>query len=276
MKLKKFPTVGAVVMIVAACSQYPQPAAADTDTSALGPDKVATVNGAPIPTSVYRFYVLSNLKRDPDKLTDEQRKQVEASLIQLKLLEQAAEKQGIPQQRTIAAELALERSQSLARAFVSQYLQAHPPTQAELEAAYKKNLPEFTATQYRAAHILLKTKQEAEGVIKELNKGGNFAKLAKERSTGPTGPKGGELGYFTAESMVKPFADAVKSMKVGTYTHEPVHTQFGWHVIKLEDIKKPKAPGLDAVRKDLVSIVDREKIQAYIDSLKKAAKISMD
>lgn len=272
----KYPTIGALIVVIAACSQSPQPAAADTDTSVLGPDSIATVNGSRIPTSVYRLYVLDALNRNPDDLSDEQSKQVKDNLIQLKLLEQAADKQGITKQRTVAAELELQRWQSIARAVVSQYLQDHPPTDDELQAAYKKNLPEFTAPQYKAAHILLKTKQEAQDIIKQLDKGGDFAKLAKEHSTGPTGSKGGELGYFTAASMVKPFAAAVEKMKVGTYTHEPVHTRFGWHVIKLEDVKHKKAPGLDAVRKQVVNIVNREKVQAYIESLRKSAKISMD
>lgn len=273
----RYGTIGALIVVMAAaCSLSPRPASAATDNSALGPDNVATVNGARIPVSVYRLYIIDALNRNPDKLTEAQRKQVKANLIQLRLLEQAGLKNGVTKQRAVAAELELQRWQSIARAAVTEYLQDHPPTNAELQAAYKKNLPKFTAPQYKAAHILLKTKKEAEDIIKQLEKGGDFAKLAKEHSTGPTGAKGGELGYFTAASMVKPFADAVKSMKVGTYTHQPVHTRFGWHVIKLEDVKRPKAPGLDAVRKQVVNIVNRKKVQAYIQSLKKSAKITMD
>jgi peptidyl-prolyl cis-trans isomerase C len=116
---------------------------------------------------------------------------------------------------------------------------------------------------------LLKTEDEAKSVIAELKKGADFAELAKKRSTDPGAANGGDLGWFTAATTVKPFADAVQAMKVGTYSEEPVQTQFGWHVILLEDRKEDEAPSLDAVREEMRNAANQKKVDAYIAALKK-------
>jgi peptidyl-prolyl cis-trans isomerase C len=274
MKLITYLATGTATLFIGACSQSPQSEAPGSASGALGSASVATVNGEAVPESLFRYYVLSGLQKNADDLSDEERQQVTQNLIDLKLVEQAAEERGLPEERTIAAQLELQRLQTVARSMISRYLEENPATESELRSAYEENLSRFTATQYKASHILLKTEDEAKDVISELDKGADFAELAKERSTGPTASKGGDLGYFTADSMVKPFGDAVKGMEVGTYTHDPVQTQFGWHVIELVDIKSQEAPGLDAVRKDVETIVSRQKVDSLIASLKEKATIT--
>ncbi len=264
-------------VLLAACAQHGSPqtqadgSAAASNSDALGTSTVKASDGTPINESMYRYYTENALHKAPEDLTDEQRKGVLDSLENLQLLADAAQTKGLPQERTIAVELELQRQQLLARAMINRYIEQHPATDDEVKAAYQKQLPNLGATQYKARHILVKTEDEAKAIIAQLDKGADFAALAKKKSTGPTGPSGGDLGWFTAESMVKPFGEAVKSLKVGSYTEQPVKTQYGWHVIELEDKKDNQPPSLDSVRDKMTNAVNQQKIQAYIESLKKQA-----
>ena len=120
-------------------------------------------------------------------------------------------------------------------------------------------------------------KREAtQAIIKELAAGGDFAKIAgKESKDAGSGKKGGDLGWFTAQSMVKPFSDAVAAMQKGQTTPQPVQSEFGWHVINLEDIRSPSAPAYDDVKQQVEMLAQRKKLQAYLDELRKTAKIQI-
>lgn len=258
--------------VLAACSPQNQPEATTaTANNSLGPDTITASDGTQIPESLYRYYVQNGLQKAPEELSEQERNAVLENLVSLQLLSDAAEKKGLPQERTIAVQLALQRVQLLARAMIQRYVEENPASEAELRAAYEERLPSLGATQFKARHILLETEDDAKSVIEDLNKGADFAELAKERSTGPTGPQGGDLGWFTAESMVAPFSEAVQGMEVGSYTSEPVQTQFGWHVILLEDRKDNQPPGLDAVRDEMTNVVNQQKVEAYVESLKNSA-----
>jgi peptidyl-prolyl cis-trans isomerase C len=239
----------------------------------LGPGQVATVNGARIPISVFRLYVLA-MKKDPDQLGEDERKGLVDDLVGLKLLEALATKEGVPEERTIAAQLELDRLQLLARAMVVRYLDKNPPSEQDLKKLYDESLPRLSATQYKARHILVSTEQAAKDVIAELKKGKDFGELAKERSTDPTNKNGGELGWFSADSMVKPFADAVRQLKVGSYTTQPVKTDFGFHVILLEDTRTPTPPTMDSVRQQLQAVANQQKANSYIKTIRDGAKVT--
>lgn len=134
---------------------------------------------------------------------------------------------------------------------------------AAFEAQYGGTLEE---REYKAAHILVETLEEAEALISELGDGADFTKLAREHSTGPSGPNGGDLGWFSAGMMVKPFEEAVVAMAAGDIS-APVKTQFGWHVIKLNEVRAQEAPTLDSVRAELVEQIQEQAIKAHIDAL---------
>ncbi len=112
-------------------------------------------------------------------------------------------------------------------------------------------------------------------MIAELDSGANFAELAKSKSTGPTAKNGGDLGWFKPNQMVPPFAQAVSEMKKGSYTKKPVKTQFGWHVIKLEDERKLTPPKFEEVKEQIRSIKTNQKIQQYVIELRKKAKVDI-
>jgi peptidyl-prolyl cis-trans isomerase C len=258
---------------VVGCSQN---ATSGANDDALGPSQVALVNGQPIAESVLRVYALATERKNLEELTPEVRQRLIDDLIGVELLSQQAEKDGLTSSRTLAAQLEMQRLQLVARSMATDYLQKNPPTEAELQALYEENVPTLTVQQFKARHILVETRAEAEGVIAELRAGGDFAGLARQRANGPTGPNGGALDWFTADSMPAPFANAVRGMSVGSYSTEPVQTDFGFHVILLEDTRHEEPPALADIRDQLVGAVERKHLEDYIKQLREAATVSLD
>jgi peptidyl-prolyl cis-trans isomerase C len=128
-------------------------------------------------------------------------------------------------------------------------------------------------TEYHARHILVATKEKADQLIKKIKAGAKFEDVAKAESTDNSKTNGGDLGWFTLSRMVKPFADAVKGLKKGEMTPEPVQTQYGYHIIKLEDTRDVAPPPFDQVKAQVAKGVMQKKLAAYVDDLKKSAKI---
>ncbi|WP_430471904.1 peptidylprolyl isomerase [Thalassospira lucentensis] len=146
------------------------------------------------------------------------------------------------------------------------------------EDAIKEQYEEFLKTnepepQVHARHILLENEEDAKTIITELDDGADFAELAKEKSTGPSGPNGGDLGFFGSADMVAPFAEAAFAMEPGTYSKEPVQTQFGWHVIMVEEKKEGTQPSLEEVRQQMVGELTRKAIDDLVESLRADADI---
>lgn len=261
--------VGAALLIVGGCTQEAGDEAAEqARQSALGPTDVATVNGERVPESVFRLYSMNSLQRNIEQLGEEEYNRLLDDLVRMELLNQAAAERGLLQERTIAAELELQRLQLIASRMAVRYLEENPPSEAEIRDVYEQNLERYLATQYKARHILLESEEEANEVIALLDEGANFAELAQERSTDGAASQGGDLGYFSADSMVPPFAAAVTGMQPGNYSSEPVQTRFGWHVILLEDVREQEPPGVEAVREELEREADRRKLDMFVEALR--------
>ncbi|UWR33551.1 peptidylprolyl isomerase [Sulfitobacter sp. W027] len=141
--------------------------------------------------------------------------------------------------------------------------------QAAYDAQYKDAEPE---QEFNASHILVETKEEADAIKSELDGGADFAEVAKEKSTGPSGPGGGSLGWFGPGMMVPAFEEAVAGMEAGSVS-DPVETQFGWHVIKLNETRTAEAPALEDVREELETQVRQTKVQTAIESITEAAEV---
>ena len=253
------------------------PDATDTASTvdALGPGEVAFVDGDRIPESIFRVFTLSALQANADDLTEEGRAEVIERLVFLKVLADEAERTGLTAERRVAVELELQRMNILARALTERYREENPPTEAELRDLYELNLPRLRSPEYKTRHILVETEAEAADLISQLDQGADFADLAREHSTGPSGPDGGDLGWATADSYVAPFAEAVKAATPGQHYGVPVETEFGWHVILVEDFEEQAAPGLEAVRQDLVLAVENQKLDAYVTGLRENAEVSV-
>jgi peptidyl-prolyl cis-trans isomerase C len=224
---------------------------------------------------VLRIYVLTTERKNLEDLTADERARVVDDLIGLELLAQQAEKDGLSASRTLAAQVELQRLRLVANAAATDYTDKNPPSEAALKAIYDENLPRLASQQYKARHILVTTREEAESVIAQLRQGADFAVLARERADGPTGPNGGQLDWFTLESMPQSFAAAVQTLTSGAYTTEPVQTDFGFHVILLDETRDQEPPTLEDIRQDLAGAAQRKQLDDYIKSLRAAAKVTV-
>jgi peptidyl-prolyl cis-trans isomerase C len=260
-------TVAVITLLLAACGKGQQ-AAAPPAAEKAGPPPVATVDGTPISREAFDDYLKGLLRGKPiTDVTAEEKNQVLDQMINMQLIAAQAEKDGLDKDPEVATRIALLRTQILADAAAQKYVKANEPSDAELQAAYDAATDK---TEYHASHILVPTKEKAEALIKKLKGGAKFEDLAKTESTDNSKTNGGDLGWFTTAKMVKPFGDAVKGLKKGDFTAEPVQTQYGWHIIKLQDTRD--AP-LDQMKAQLSNPIMQKKFQTYIDGLKKTAKI---
>ena len=264
----------AISLLLVGCSQGEQPEAQAPNL--LGEASVATIDGQPIYTSLFERYAITRLQKASEDLSDNERTALIEELIQFYLMANAAEDAGISQEQDVVVNFELQRLQTLSRLVASRHLEANPPSETELQIAYEQNVERLSGVQYKARHILLDSEDEATAVIEELGAGTDFQELAIARSTGPSGPNGGDLGWFSSDTMVPPFAQAVSSMEVGTFSETPVQTRFGWHVILLEDTVDQEPPGLDAVRADITGVVEQRKIEEYLDSLRDSAVVIVE
>lgn len=242
--------------------------------AALAQDKgadtvVATVNGTPI-TLGEMIVMKEAASQDPQMASMGEEALYEIMLDQL--IQQTAVAGAGKENAGVRAQLEIQRRNTLAAAAIAEVTKAQP-TDQDIQAAYDKLFASAEpATEYSAAHILVDTEEKAEEIKAELDGGADFGTLAEQNSTGPSGPNKGDLGWFSADQMVKPFADAVAGMEKGQIS-EPVQTEFGWHLIKLNDTRMREAPKLDEVRDQISQMVLRDKVQAEIERLTGAAAV---
>lgn len=248
-------------------------AAAPAATAAAVSPSVATVNGTEISTELYNMFLQAVTGKPAAEVPADVKTQMLDQLINMTLAAQSAEKDGLDKTPEVKARADLLHAQILAEAASDKYIKAHPVSESEVRAEYDTQVAAMPK-EFKARHILVETKELADSVIRELAAGGDFAKLAKAESKDPGSAKnGGDLGWFSGTSMVKPFSDAVAALQKGETTKAPVQTQYGWHVIQLEDVRQPEAPKFEDVKKQVEMIAQRKKLQAYLDELRKTAKI---
>jgi peptidyl-prolyl cis-trans isomerase C len=243
----------------------------DTKTPAEKP--VATVNGVPISRSMYDYYVKNTAGKPANELTADQRSQLLDNLVRGEVVAQQAQKEGLDKTGDTASLLELSQLQILEQADAEHYLKDRKATDAERQAEYDSQVAAMPKTQYHARHILVTTQDAAQKVIDELKKGAKFEDVAKKESIDSSKEQGGDLGWFSPANMVKPFADAVATLKKGEVTPAPVQSQYGWHVIQLLDTRETPVPPLDSVKERVDQLVQNKKFKAYQDDLMKTAKV---
>ena len=252
-------------------------AAAETQAPAVSGDTtVATVNGRALPLDLFRMYYAERLRQANTQNSPAFQNQAFNEFVNIVVTAQDAESKGLEKEQQIGYLLELERMQVLSRAALQNAAQMAQPTEEELQKAYDEQVGKEKRVEYKARHILVKTEDEAKSLVKELDGGADFEKLATEKSLGPTGKTGGDLGWFDANQMVQPFTEAVATMKKGSHSSTPVQTQFGWHVILLEDTRESDPPTLEQVKDELSAALQREKLSAYVADLRNAAKLELN
>ena len=256
----------AVCSLVAAAMVYSHPATAET---------IFTVNGVDVDSAVVDLYFNSRLQNQGGQATPEQREILMSELRDIYILATQENAEALAADERIAAQLDLQARSILAQAVATEILSNIEVSEDELQAEYDQQVEVAPPLQYKARHILVATEDAAKDLIAQLQGGADFAELAKQHSTGPSGKNGGDLGWFEREQMVPPFSEATTKLEKNTITKEPVKTQFGWHVIRLEDKRESPSPKLDDVKQELTTQLQRERAAAYMRTARKQVKVEI-
>jgi peptidyl-prolyl cis-trans isomerase C len=270
MARRAFLAAGLVVLLAAPAWAQPKSA------PAKGDPVVARVNGQVLHRSDIEM-VMHNLPPEARQAPPEQvYLNVLNRMANSILLAQASHKAKIDQEPAVKAEIQISNDDLLASAYINSLARAQI-TEAKLKEAYEKYKEEASnEVEVRARHILVPTEKEADEIIAQLNKGADFATLAKEKTTDPPGKaNGGDLGYFTRNEMVPAFAAAAFALKKGEYTQSPVHTQYGWHVIKVEDRRPVKVGTYEQVAPELAQHMEGQLAADKIGELRKKGKVEL-
>lgn len=232
----------------------------------------ALVNGVSIPQSRVDTRVKA-MTNQGQQDTPELRAAVRDELINIEVLSQEANKSGLSKQAEIQQQIELTRQTILATAFVQDYVKNHPVSEDTLKQEYENLKQHLGTKEYKSRHILVKDEAEAKAIIAQLKKGAKFDKLASEKSLDSgSRERGGDLGWSVPASFVKPFADALGSLAKGK-TSVPVQSQFGWHIIKVEDIRNLQVPSFEESKQELTQMLQQQAIGKMITELRAKAKV---
>jgi peptidyl-prolyl cis-trans isomerase C len=257
-----FAGLAAVLLILAACAKNSPPRADNTPS-------VATINGKAVNTDVFESYLALAARKPASEVPPEQRAQALDQFIAMQIAADLAVKSGLDKTTAVVSQLALARTNVLSEATLKKYMDEHLVTDAEVQVAYDTQVGAMLR-QYHARQILVQSKAAADSIISKLNAGGDFAKIAEKESLDPTAKQGGDIGWVTPGAIMPSFGKALTLLDKGKFTQEPVQTQYGWHVIKVEDFRTPP---LDQVKDQVKGFVQRQKLAAYFDELRKGAKV---
>ena len=235
---------------------------------------VAVVNGKPIPTSRLDMLVKQATASGQQKDSPEFRAKVKENLIDMEIFAQEAEKAGLAKSDEVKSQLEFIRERLLQQALFQEHVKKFPVKEEDIKAEYDKFKVGAPALEYDARHILVEKEDDAKAIIVKLKGGAKFEDLAKQQSkdTG-SATNGGDLGWSNPNGFVKPFSDAMVALKKGQFTETPVKTQYGYHVIKLEDVRPAKVPTLEELRPQITQSLQQKNLEAYFAELKAKAKI---
>ncbi len=265
----------ASLFTAAAFAQPAEPAAKPAEKTAVAkmPAKAVSVNGVLIPAA--RFEFLENMAKQqgqPD--SPELHGMVKENLVNQEILVQEAMKKGLDKTPEVAMQLEMMRQQILGRAAIGEYVKNNPVKDELLKAEYEKMTALMGDKEYHAKHILVEKEDEAKAIIAELNKKGDFAKIAKAKSKDAGSAKnGGDLEWQAPNRFVKPFSDAMVALEKGKFSQTPVKSDFGYHIIKLEDSRESKKPEFAQVKEQLKPRLQQQQIETMITEMRAKAKI---
>ena len=233
---------------------------------------VAVVNGKPIPSSRVDAVVKQVVAQGQQPDSPQLREMIKKDLIGREVLMQEAENKGFGKDAAVKQQIENARQAIVINALVGDYLKKNPVNDAEIKAEYDKFVAQTGDKEYHVRHILVATEAEAKDIIAKLKGGAKFEELAKVSKDG-SAANGGDLDWASPASYVKPFSDAMVALKPGQVTQTPVQSQFGFHVIKLEETRPTKLPALEEVKGQVAESLQQKKLAAYRDELMKKAKI---
>ena len=233
---------------------------------------IAVVNGKKVPSSRVEL-MLKQATAQGQKDTPELRQMIKEELISREILIQEADKLALGDSAEVKGQLENARQQILIGALVKDYVKKHPVSDADIKAEYERFKAQTGDKEYHARHILVEKEDEAKTIITKLKAGAKFEDLAKQSKDTGSAANGGDLDWASPASFVKPFSDAMIALKNGQITETPVKTQFGFHVIKLDESRAAKVPTLEEIKPQISEALAQKKLQAYQAELRTKAKI---
>jgi peptidyl-prolyl cis-trans isomerase C len=234
---------------------------------------IAIVNGKAVPKA--RADVLAaQVAKTGRPITPEVTEQIKTEVISREIFMQEAQKRGLDATEDFKNQMELARQGLLIRELFADYQKTSPVTDADIQAEYDKFAAANGGKEYRARHILVEKEDEAKAIIASLKKGGKFDEMAKKQSKDPgSGANGGDLDWATAASYVPEFSQAMVKLEKGKYTEVPVKSQFGYHVIRVDDVRQAQLPKLEEVKPQIAQQLQQQKLQAFQEGLRVKAKI---
>jgi peptidyl-prolyl cis-trans isomerase C len=233
---------------------------------------IAIVNGKPVPQARLNTLV-QQAQRAGQQVTPELQAQAKDQVVLREIFAQEAEKRGIAASADYKAQMELARQSIMIRELFEDYRKKNPVSDADAKAEYDKFKAQASGTEYRARHILVEGEEEAKALIAQLKGGAKFEDLAKAKSKDPgSGQNGGDLDFAKAENYVPEFSKAMTALKKGEMTETPVKSQFGWHIIRLDDTREAQFPEFDQVKPQIQQRLEQAKLQKFQDDLRKSAK----
>ncbi|MBU1689178.1 MAG: peptidylprolyl isomerase [Gammaproteobacteria bacterium] len=263
-------SIGSMLTLASCNAQDGDKTAAAPAISATAP--IATVNGAQISQARFNFLLQQSQQQgQPD--SPEVRKNIREKLIIEEVVSQEALKKGMDKSAEVNTQIDLARQTILIRAYLQDYIKNNPIGDDVLKADYDKIKSQMGDKEYHARHILVEKEADAKDIIAKLKKGEKFEKLAEKSKDPGSKAKGGDLGWAAPANFVPEFSEAMTKLQKGQYTTEPVKSQFGYHIIKLEDSRTMQAPPFDEVKQNLRQRAQQQQIDKMISDLRAKAKI---
>lgn len=245
-------------------------------SSTVCAQNAAIVNGKPIPKAQLDKLVQKSNQPDNPQVRDQAREM----LVTRELILQEANNRGVTQKESVREQLEQSRMGILIAAVFEDYVEKEGVAEADLKAAYEQVKGQYTGKEYHVEHILVEKESDAKAIIAQIKAGGNFEQIAKEKSKDPgSAPNGGDLGWVSDKALVPEFSKAMVQLKKGQVTDKPVKSQFGWHVIKLDDVRDVKAPSMDEIKDQLKQMITQDqnwqkaKFSEMMQKLRAKAKI---
>ena len=267
------PVLLSIILIAGTAVSFAKEEAGQDVATTVNGVVVATVNGVDITMQDLGQYM--NYQRATGQGQQVKPSNILDEMINREIIKQEALKLGLEKGDRFLKELEFQRANLLVNTLLEKQIEKADFSEDALKKEYDAQVQGAEVVEYKARHILVKSEDEATQIVKQLKDGGDFVALAKEKSTGPSGPNGGDLGWFQASSMVPEFADAVKGMKKGDTSSSAVKTQFGWHVIKLEDSRKKEAPSFEKNKDRIKGVLANRVVQNYLKGLRESAKVDV-
>lgn len=237
-----------------------------------GAQNITTVNGKPVPKARMEL-LIGQITKSGQPRSPEMEAKVKDEIVLREIFIQEAEKRGLAATADYKAQMELARQSILIRELFADYAKKSPVTDAEAQAEYDKFKAQASGTEYHARHILVEKEDEAKALIKQLNGGAKFEDLASKNSkdTG-SAANGGDLGWSAPDAYVKEFGDALQKLKAGEMTQDAVKTQFGYHIIRLEESRVAQFPAFDDVKGQIIQRMQQQKVADFQEDLRKKAK----